>query len=123
MVGALPLNKFIVGVEGVVVWTVPARVGGCVDVTSCLRTTKEFLRGEKMAFLGGTNPVVVGYIQFGPRQAEGLIHSVNPGGWVCAVCFGSTRHMLAILVNPNAEVSIISQQTVETCNDIRCHFL
>src|SRR5260370_22715433 len=70
MIRAPAINELFTRVECVVVWTIPARVDGLVDVAPRLRAEKEFLRGPNMAFCGGTYPVVIGDVQSGPGQAE-----------------------------------------------------
>src|SRR6266446_3425757 len=123
MIRALPLNKFFVGVEFIAIWTVPATVDGLVDITSCLRPAKEFLRSSNMPLLRSTNPVVIGDVQPGPRKPKGFIHFIDPGGRVDTVRLSSTHYMLAILVNSHTEVGVVSLQAMKTRNNIGSHLL
>src|SRR2546425_10693901 len=123
MIRALPLDKLFVGVELIAIWTVPATVDGLVDITSCLRPAKEFLRSSNMPLLRSTNPVVVRDVQAGPRKSKSLIHFIDPGGRVDTVRLSSTHYMLAIFVNPHTEVGVVSLQAMKTRNNICSHFL
>ncbi len=73
MIRAPAINELFTRVESVVVWTIPARIDGLVDVSPRLCTEKEFLRGLGMALFRGPYPVVVGDVQPGPGQAEDAI--------------------------------------------------
>src|SRR6266704_3620484 len=123
MIRAPAINEFFTCVESVVVWTVPARVDGLVDVTSRLSAAKEFLRGPDMALFRGAYPVVVGDVQSGPGQAKDAIQIVHPGSGIAAISFSGTCYVLAVLVNSYTEVGIVSLQAMEARNDIRSHFL
>src|SRR5258708_20169418 len=108
MIRAPAINEFFTCVESVVVWTVPARVDGLVDVTPRLRAEKEFLRGPDMALFRGAYPVVVGDVQSGPGQAEDAIQIVHPGSGIDAISFSGTCYVLAVLVNSYTQLGIVS---------------
>src|SRR5215469_13220836 len=123
VIRAPAINELFTRVESVVVWTVPARIDGLVDVVPRLRAEKEFLRGPDVAFCGGTYPAVVRDVQPGPGQAEDTFQVIDPRSGIDAIGFSGTHYMLAVLVNPHTEVGIVPLQAMETRDDVRGHLL
>src|SRR5258708_32908544 len=114
MIRAPAINELFTRVESVVVWTIPARIDGLVDVASRLCTEKEFLRGPEMALFRGAYPVVVGDVQPGPGQAEDTFQVIDPCSGIDAIGFSDSRYLRAVRANTPTEVGNATRKSSKT---------
>ena len=100
------LVHLVLGEVGLVGDAVPAVIGALVDIARLPHALPEVADGTQLARLGGTDKVIVGYLERLPELLEGRHLAVTPLLWSHAVLARSLLDLLAMLVHTREKLDI-----------------